>query len=112
VSVRPRRRAFFELALFLFLMLTPAVRQLFAEKFCGYLGYRNLFLRFRSRDGAHRPMHRGTRYMVSQMCRSPAGPADQPDQRRTFISIAPSQIPNERMANGASTEGELPLRKG
>ena len=28
------------------------------------------------------------------------------------MTIAPSRIPNERMANAASTEGELLLKKG
>jgi hypothetical protein len=42
---------------------SPAVGQLFAEKLCSYLCYGNLLLRFGSRDGAHRPMHRGTRYI-------------------------------------------------
>jgi hypothetical protein len=39
------------------------VGQLFAEKLCDYLGNSDLLLRFRSRDGAHCPMHRGARYI-------------------------------------------------
>jgi hypothetical protein len=42
---------------------SPTAGQLFAEKLCGYLAYRYLLLCFRSRDGAHRPKHRGARYI-------------------------------------------------
>jgi hypothetical protein len=35
----------------------------FAETLCGYLGYGHLLLRLCSRNGAHRPMHRGARYI-------------------------------------------------
>jgi hypothetical protein len=39
------------------------VGQFFADKLCGYVGYRNLLLPFLSRDGARRPMHRRARYI-------------------------------------------------